>query len=231
MKNTDIDVLIAGAGPAGLVLACDLARRGVGFRIVEMNPAPPDHRSGSRGKGIQPRTLEVYDDLGVIDAVHAAGGPYSPAMAWDGPQAARPRQISPHRAARADARRALSQHVDAAAAARAGDPARAPERAWRRAWSSASSLSGFTQDADGVTATLEHADGRTETVRAQYLAGCDGARGVVRAAIRHRVRQRDDRPASHDHRRRGDPASSSRRIGTCGIKPRAARCGSGRWRR
>jgi 2-polyprenyl-6-methoxyphenol hydroxylase-like FAD-dependent oxidoreductase len=82
----DTDVLIAGAGPAGLVLACDLARRGVGIRIVEINPAPPDQRSGSRGKGIQPRTMEVYGDLGVIDAVHEAGGPYSPALAWDGPK-------------------------------------------------------------------------------------------------------------------------------------------------
>jgi 2-polyprenyl-6-methoxyphenol hydroxylase-like FAD-dependent oxidoreductase len=78
--------LIAGAGPAGLVLACDLARRGIGFRIVEANPAPPDRRSGSRGKGIQPRTLEVYDDLGIIGDVHASGGDYYPALAWDGPK-------------------------------------------------------------------------------------------------------------------------------------------------
>ena len=43
-------------------------------------------------------------------------------------------------------------------------------------------LRAFTQDADGVTATLQHADGREETLRARYLAGCDGARGVVRAS-------------------------------------------------
>ena len=86
LSLADIEVLIAGAGPAGLVLACDLARRGVAVRIVEANPVPPDHRSGSRGKGIQPRTLEVYDDLGIIDEVHEAGGQYYPAMAWDGPK-------------------------------------------------------------------------------------------------------------------------------------------------
>ena len=93
------DVLIAGAGFAGLVLACDLARRGVDFRIVDANPEPPDHRAGSRGKGIQPRTLEIYDDLGVIDAVRAAGGPYSPAMAWDGPT-----QVGPAKFHRIEAR-------------------------------------------------------------------------------------------------------------------------------
>jgi 2-polyprenyl-6-methoxyphenol hydroxylase-like FAD-dependent oxidoreductase len=44
-------------------------------------------------------------------------------------------------------------------------------------------LASFTQDGDGVTASLQHADGREKTVRARYLAGCDGARGVVRAGI------------------------------------------------
>ena len=49
-------VLIAGAGPTGLTLACELARRGIGFRLIEAVPGP---QPGSRGKGIQPRTLEV----------------------------------------------------------------------------------------------------------------------------------------------------------------------------
>jgi 2-polyprenyl-6-methoxyphenol hydroxylase-like FAD-dependent oxidoreductase len=44
-------------------------------------------------------------------------------------------------------------------------------------------LSRFGQDADGVTAVFQHACGRTESVRALYLVGADGARGVVRAAV------------------------------------------------
>ena len=47
-------MVIAGAGPTGLTLACDLARRGVAVRIVDRARAP---FSGSRGKGLQPRTL------------------------------------------------------------------------------------------------------------------------------------------------------------------------------
>ena len=67
------DVLICGAGAAGLTLAIDLARRGVAFRLVEkMNRPFP----GSRGKGIQPRTQEVFEDLGIIDRIVAAGGVY-----------------------------------------------------------------------------------------------------------------------------------------------------------
>ncbi|WP_344518998.1 FAD-dependent monooxygenase, partial [Streptomyces rectiviolaceus] len=73
------DVLIVGAGPTGLALACDLARRGVPALVVERADAL---FPGSRGKGIQPRTQEVFDDLGVIEAAEAAGGPYPVGMVW-----------------------------------------------------------------------------------------------------------------------------------------------------
>ena len=50
------DVLVCGAGAAGLTLALELARRGISFRVIDkaVEPFP-----GSRGKGIQPRTQEV----------------------------------------------------------------------------------------------------------------------------------------------------------------------------
>ena len=63
-------VLVVGAGPTGLTLACELARNGVSFRLIEAAPGP---QPGSRGKGIQPRTLEVFDDLGIVDRVIANG--------------------------------------------------------------------------------------------------------------------------------------------------------------
>jgi 2-polyprenyl-6-methoxyphenol hydroxylase-like FAD-dependent oxidoreductase len=162
------------------VLACDLARRGVRFRIVESSPDPPDERSGSRGKGVQPRTLEVYDDLGIIDAVHAAGGPYSPAMAWDGP-----RQLGPPKFHRIE-RREPTPTVPYPSMwmllqPRALGILRARLRELGGRVEFGTKLAGFTQDADGVTASLEHAGGGIEAVRARYLAGCDGARGVVRA--------------------------------------------------
>ena len=175
-------VLIAGAGFAGLVLACDLARRGVDFRIVEMNAAPPDHHAGSRGKGIQPRTLEIYDDLGVIDAVHAAGGPYQPAMAWDGPK-----QLGPAKFHRIE-RREPSPDVPYPSMwmlpqPRALDILRARLAGLGHRVEFGVMLADFSQDADGVAATLQHLNGRTEILRVRYLAGCDGARGVVRAAL------------------------------------------------
>src|ERR1700753_2582789 len=69
------DVLICGAGAAGLTLAIDLARRNVRFQLIEKMPEP---FRGSRGKGIQPRSQEVFEDLGILDRLVAAGGIYPP---------------------------------------------------------------------------------------------------------------------------------------------------------
>lgn len=59
---TDADVVVVGAGPVGLALALDLARRGISARVLERGAGTFE---GSRAKGVQPRTLEVLDDLGV----------------------------------------------------------------------------------------------------------------------------------------------------------------------
>jgi len=64
MTTADPDVLIVGAGPVGTTLAIDLVRRGVDVRIIDKAAGGFD---GSRAKGIQPRTLEVFDDLGAVN--------------------------------------------------------------------------------------------------------------------------------------------------------------------
>ena len=67
---TDIDVLIVGAGPTGLTLACELAVRGVRLRIVDRART---FFGGSRADGIQPRTMEVFADIGILDPILASG--------------------------------------------------------------------------------------------------------------------------------------------------------------
>ena len=74
-RSSTTDVLICGAGAAGLTLAIELARRKVSFRLLDKLPQP---FQGSRGKGIQPRSQEVFEDLGILDRVVAAGGVYPP---------------------------------------------------------------------------------------------------------------------------------------------------------
>src|SRR5262245_32482992 len=61
--NFDTDVLIVGAGPVGLFLANECARRGVRFRIIETNSSQSEH---SKALAIFPRTLEIFDMAGVV---------------------------------------------------------------------------------------------------------------------------------------------------------------------
>src|ERR1700683_1351096 len=74
-KEYAADVLICGAGAAGLALAIELARRSISFRLIEKMDGP---FRGSRGKAVQPRTQEVFEDLGILDRVAALGGLYPP---------------------------------------------------------------------------------------------------------------------------------------------------------
>ncbi|MDF3819701.1 FAD-dependent oxidoreductase [Leptospira sp. 96542] len=72
-KDQTIDVLIVGAGPAGTTLAIDLVRRGLSVRIIDQSP---HSFRGSRAKGIQPRTLEIMEDLEVIEDILKQGSLY-----------------------------------------------------------------------------------------------------------------------------------------------------------
>src|SRR5262249_37403436 len=63
-------VLIVGAGPVGLTLACELARRNVAFRLIDRAPAPPQ---SSRAKALQPRSLEILNDLGIAELLLSVG--------------------------------------------------------------------------------------------------------------------------------------------------------------
>jgi 2-polyprenyl-6-methoxyphenol hydroxylase-like FAD-dependent oxidoreductase len=165
------DVLIVGAGPTGLTLACELARAGVTFRLVEAAPGP---RPGSRGKGVQPRTLEVFDDLGVVDRVIAAGrmampirstGPDSQVTVSGGPMEARPDVPYPASLITPEWR------VEEALRLRLAELGGAVE--FRTAFGS------FAQSEDDVSAVVVK-DGEAETVTARWLVGCDGGHSVVR---------------------------------------------------
>lgn len=69
-ETTHLPVLIIGAGPTGLTLANELARRNINIRIIDRFEA---HPIGSRAKGLQPRSLEIMADLGIAKELIAAG--------------------------------------------------------------------------------------------------------------------------------------------------------------
>jgi 2-polyprenyl-6-methoxyphenol hydroxylase-like FAD-dependent oxidoreductase len=68
--NAPIDVLVVGAGPVGLTMACELARNGLRCRIIDKSAAPVPT---SRALAIFPRTLEMFQIMGLIDRVLEAG--------------------------------------------------------------------------------------------------------------------------------------------------------------
>ncbi len=168
------EVLVVGAGPVGLTMACELARHGVPCRIVDENPGPTDQ---SRALGIQARTLEVFEDVGVVDEVLA-----------------RARKIHGV-AAFADGRRithmtfdleALETHYPYGLILPQGETERILVDRLKRHGLEVerrTRLVGFSQDGSGVSARLVDHDGRSSEVRASWLIGCDGARSTVRKTL------------------------------------------------
>jgi len=171
-----VDVLIAGAGPTGLVLAAELVRRGVSCRIVDKAPA---HFAGSRGKGLQPRTQEVFDDLDVLDALRAAGAPYPSLRLYDGATGHADRPMFEHREPTPDV---PYPNLLMVPQWRTEEILRERLAALGATVELGTALAGFAQDGDGVTATLTTSTG-VETVRAGYLVGADGGRSTVRKAL------------------------------------------------
>jgi 2-polyprenyl-6-methoxyphenol hydroxylase-like FAD-dependent oxidoreductase len=166
-------VLIAGAGPTGLTLAIDLARRAIPFRIIESAEGP---FAGSRGKGIQPRTLEIFDDLGVIDPILGHGALYPKLRFHWGRFSLRAGSLGTRRAAseqvpypnlwmvpQSRTESILRERLDGF-----GKPVE-----FRKA------LAAFTQTDQDVEVTLSNG----ETIKSKFLVGCDGGHSTVRRIL------------------------------------------------
>ena len=171
----DTQVLIAGAGPTGLVLALWLTRLGVSLRIIDKTA---EAGTTSRALAVQSRTLEFYRQIGVADAVVDGGATIAGINLWvRGRKAARiPFQqigegLSPFPSALVFPQDAHERLLIERLQALGVTVERRTE------------LLSFEQVSDGVHATLRQSDGTEVSCRAAYLAGCDGARSVVREVL------------------------------------------------
>lgn len=175
--QSETEVLIVGAGPAGLVLACDLARRNVRFRLIEKSAVPA---KGSRGKGLQPRSQEVFEDLGVLADLQAAGGPYPLLRLYDGETVLGDRAMSEVLPATPDV-----PYANALMVSQSRTEAILRDRLAQLGGEVefGVELASFEQDDAGVAAVLRRDDGAMENARAAYLVGADGGRSTVRKAL------------------------------------------------
>ncbi|MEU4365227.1 FAD-dependent monooxygenase [Promicromonospora sp. NPDC023987] len=168
MADEVTDVLVVGAGPTGLALACGLRLQGVGVRVVDRLPAPA---TTSRANFVHVRGSEVLDRLGALGdlpqrsvramriTTYLGDRPMMRIRFGDpGLRTAAPPMVVSQALVEGELRRRL------------GELGVTPE------WDA--SLTGLVQDDDGVTAELD--DGRT--VRARWLVGCDGTNSAVRSA-------------------------------------------------
>ncbi|MFE3637423.1 FAD-dependent oxidoreductase [Streptomyces sp. NPDC059168] len=167
-------VLVVGAGPVGLTTAHELARRGVRVRLVDAAPGPA---TTSRALATHARTLETYDQMGVLDDMLSRGQ--------------RVEHFTLHQNGRrlirfdTDYRKLPTRYpftlmidqVITEEALRAADARQGVEVEW------GVRLTGFTDHGAGVRAELERADGRTETFDAGWLVGCDGGHSTVRKQL------------------------------------------------
>jgi 2-polyprenyl-6-methoxyphenol hydroxylase-like FAD-dependent oxidoreductase len=165
MENTTPDVLVVGAGPTGLTLACEILRHGRTCRLIDELDAPVTF---SKAAVVHSRTMEAFDTMGLAaglvaeaKVVHGlnvfANGKRVAHVALKGVDSPFPH---PYGISQQETERALTAHLASLGGA--------VERGKR--------LEHVSETTEGVIATL--ASG--ETIGARWIVGCDGAHSVVR---------------------------------------------------
>jgi 2-polyprenyl-6-methoxyphenol hydroxylase-like FAD-dependent oxidoreductase len=175
METTRTDVLIVGAGPTGLSLACQLIRYGVDFVILDQRETTTPH---SKAVGVQARTLEIYEQIGLAEPLIAQGAVAVKGRMVVGGEVRGEiefgelgKGLSPYPyvliVEQGRHEKILHDFVK--------------ENGREVRW--LTRLESFAQTDAGVSAVVKDADGAGETVEAKYLVGCDGAKSFVRHSL------------------------------------------------
>jgi 2-polyprenyl-6-methoxyphenol hydroxylase-like FAD-dependent oxidoreductase len=179
----EIPVLIVGGGPVGLTASILLSHHGIRSLLVERHPGTAIH---PKARGINARTMEMYRQLGIEQAIRDAGLPQDRArfIVWTrslaGEELERriPGRSRPENQAASPIRNALCAQDDFEPVLRKyADAAEPGELRFD------TELASFEQDATGVSATLVDRSGAETRVRAQYVIAADGAQSRIRRAV------------------------------------------------
>jgi 2-polyprenyl-6-methoxyphenol hydroxylase-like FAD-dependent oxidoreductase len=169
--NQNPDVIVVGAGPVGLVAGCELARRGVGVRVIDKLAQPTDQ---SRAIAVHARSLDMFDRMGIVDELVGtgikaiamqmyAGGRKLFRVPFGEVDSAFPFTLT---TAQTETERVLGEHLQSLGVT--------VERG--------AELIALSQDDDGVHLTLQKG-GSTERVSTSWVIGADGAHSTVRKLV------------------------------------------------
>lgn len=167
--NSEHVVLVVGAGPTGLTMACELTRHGITPRIIDKAPAPSDK---SKAFGIHARTLELFENMGIVDTVLGQGnicngfdmynhGKPLASVAFSSLESRYPYFLI---LAQSDTEKILNDHINSYGIK--------VERE--------KELVSMDIREDSLTAHIRLADGSEEIIECSYIAGCDGAHSAAR---------------------------------------------------
>jgi 2-polyprenyl-6-methoxyphenol hydroxylase-like FAD-dependent oxidoreductase len=173
--TTKTDVLIIGAGPTGLSLACQLTRYGVDFIIVEKNEGVTPY---SKAVGVQARTLEIYEQLGLAERAVEQGAIAGRARLLVGGEVRGEIDLS-------NIGQGLSEYPFMLLFEQSKNErllyeylqSRGKEVLWK------TELEGFSQNGVGTAARVKREQGASSLIEAKYLVGCDGAKSPVRHGL------------------------------------------------
>lgn len=172
MLSSSTDVIISGAGPTGLALACQLTRYGIDFVIIDKKEGVTPF---SKALGVHARTLEIYEQIGLAEPAVAQGTVTGIVRMLEGGEILGEVNLS-------NVGEGLSAYPYMLVFEQSKNESLMYE--WLKArgrdvrWQT--ELASFSQDETGVTANLKTSPDEPQTITAKYLVGCDGPRSLVR---------------------------------------------------
>lgn len=169
--NLDTDILIVGAGPVGLFLANECARRGIRHRLVEAKESQSQH---SKALAVMPRTMEIFDTAGIAPPFLEVADRVTSIAIVDPSRTFARMRFAPHESPYpfvAMVPQDVTERLLVEQLRRKGG-----EVEYRTSFVSA------VQYDDHVSATIETDNGHRE-LRAAFVVGCDGAHSAVRHTL------------------------------------------------